>query len=96
MHTEEEDRGIGVENVLRSVAVMDVVIDDQNPPAPLRPKRIFGGDGDVVEKTESHRPGFFSIVTGGTDEGKRISVGARFTRPFIRAGRSRPYIIQSH
>ena len=44
------------EHVGGAVAVMDVPVDDHHPLAVELPDRQLGGDGDVVEQAEAHRP----------------------------------------
>ena len=54
MGAEEKHRAIGVENILRAVAVMDVPIGDQNAPDAVLLLGVARGDGDGVEDAETH------------------------------------------
>ena len=49
MGAEEEHRSVGVENILCSVAVMDVPIGDQNAPDTVLVLRVARRDRDRVE-----------------------------------------------
>jgi hypothetical protein len=50
-----EDRGVLLEDVLGSVPVMHVPIDDHHAIDRAGGAEHRGGNGDVVEETESHR-----------------------------------------
>jgi hypothetical protein len=54
---------IVLEDVLRAVPMVHVVIDDRDVAGPER-FRVSGGDGDVVEETETHRPVVLGMVSG--------------------------------
>ena len=62
----EQDRVVFPEDLLRSVAVMHVVVDDRDAVTVglRRPRR----DRDVVEDTEAHRPSAERVMSGRADE----------------------------
>ena len=66
-----EHARIGVEDLLRAVAVVDVEIDDRDPLQPVVTLRVSRADADVVEQAEPHRPFGFGVVARRTarDEG---------------------------
>ena len=54
MRAEEEHRAVGIENILRAVAVMDVPIGDQHPPDAMLALSVARRDRDGVEDAEAH------------------------------------------
>ena len=54
VRAEEEHGAVGVENVLRAVAVVDVPIGDQHAANAVLALRIARRDGDAVEEAKSH------------------------------------------
>ena len=71
---EEADALVGVEHVLRAVAVVDVPIDDQHAVEPVLVDRDAGGDGHVVEQAEAHRAVGERMVPGRPHEAERRAV----------------------
>jgi len=67
---EIKDVAARIERVLRAVAVMDVPVDDEDAPKAMPADEIFRSDGDVVEKTEAHRPRRLGVVAGRPDQGE--------------------------
>jgi hypothetical protein len=59
--------------MLRPVSVVNVVVDDRDAIGAKR-ARMRGGNGDVVEETESHRPVALCMMAGRTDQGERAAV----------------------
>ena len=57
---------IGVEDVLRAVAVVDVVVDDGDLRGTLR-AGVGGRNGDVVEQAEAHRAVALGVVSRRAD-----------------------------
>jgi hypothetical protein len=55
--------GVGVEDLLRAVAVVRVVVDHENPFTAISERG--GRDRDVVEQAEAHRALGPRVVTGG-------------------------------
>ena len=70
MGADEEHVRVRQEDVLRAVAVVDVVVDDGHP----RPLLAGGGGGDghVVEQAEPHGLGPRGVVTRGTHRGEAV------------------------
>ena len=54
MRTEKENTGIGVENILRPVAVVNVPVGNDNAFHSVFLLRIAGGHRDVIEQTKPH------------------------------------------
>src|SRR6476659_7079131 len=71
MRTGVENARIGVEDLLRAVAVVDVEIDDRDPLQPVITLRVSRADTDVVEQAEPHGPFGFGVVArrAARDEG---------------------------
>ena len=70
--------GVGVERLLRAVAVVRVVVDDQDVFAALR--ECGRRDGDVVEQAEPHGAFGAGVVTGrtqGEERGVALAGGER-------------------
>ena len=61
MRRDVEHMRIGFEDVLRAVAVMDVVIDDGDL-ARAEMTRVGGGDRYIVEQAEAHRARALGVV----------------------------------
>src|SRR6185437_13196014 len=59
-------RFVRPENILGAVAVVDVEIDDRSTLGAVGFLSVAGGDCRIVEKTESHRPGGFGVVSRWT------------------------------
>ena len=55
MVADEEHAGIAVKNLLRSVAVMHVPIEDADTLQTIGVTGVGGGNGDIVEKAKAHR-----------------------------------------
>ncbi len=54
VRAEEEDGGIGVEDVLRAVTVVHVPIGDGDALDSVATLRVAGSNGDIVEQAEAH------------------------------------------
>ena len=54
MRAEKKDARIGVEDILRSVAVVNIPVRDQNPLNVVLALRVTRGDCDVVVDAEAH------------------------------------------
>jgi hypothetical protein len=65
-----EDARIGLEHVLRAVAVMHVEVDDDHA-REAAGQGMGGGDRDVVEEAEAHRAVRFRVVPGRAHEAQR-------------------------
>lgn len=61
---------VAVEDRLRTVAVMHVPVQHRHALVTLA-QQPGGGDGDVVEEAETHRPVLSGVVARGTDERER-------------------------
>jgi hypothetical protein len=71
VHGKEANLTVGIKSVLRSVAVMYVPIDDENPSDAMLDLRDTRGDGNVIKQAESHRAIAKRMVTGRADEAER-------------------------
>ena len=69
---------VGPEDVLRAVAVVGVVVDDEHPLSPVGQDRC--GDGHVVEEAEPHGAARRGVMPRGTDRAER-AVGVARTEP---------------
>ena len=93
----EQHRRILVEDPLRAVAVMHVVVDDRDAGAAAR-ARVGRADGDVVVETEAHRAIGFGVMARRAHQRQRArSCRRRRARDRRRSaprprpgGRSRP------
>ena len=56
VHRDEEHRRVRSKDVLGAVSVVDVPVDDRDPPDTELGLRVTGRDCDVVEEAEAHRP----------------------------------------
>lgn len=72
MQANEEHAGIGFENVLCSVSVVYVPIQNEDAFQREVVDQMLGGDGDVVEEAKTHRHPPFRVVTRGSYGAKRI------------------------
>ena len=80
----EQHGRVGVEDVVRPVAVVDVPVEDRaRARAPCASTRVPRRDRDVVEEAEAHRPRGLGVVAG------RASAATRRRRPRRRAARRR-------
>src|SRR2546426_355007 len=68
MGGEVENRRIRPEDVLCTVSVMDVPIDDENPLDAVRRLRVSRGHRGVVEQTEAHRTIDCRVMARRTDQ----------------------------
>ena len=71
------------EHLLGGVAVMNIPIDDRDPPAPL--DQHGGGDRHAVEKAEAHGDGAAGMVSG-RPHGQEGGAGPAFLQPPYRQG----------
>ena len=60
---------------LRAVAVVDVPVEHEDPLDAVRVERVAGGDGDVGEQAEAHRPRGLGVVAGRAQR-RRSPIGA--------------------
>ena len=67
---------VALEDVLRAVAVVHVVVDDRHLVRAERP-RVRRADGDVVEQAEPHRAAAFRVVPRRPHERRRRDVRRR-------------------
>ena len=67
-----EQVAVALEHVLRAVAVMDVEIHHRDPPQPMLPAGMLGGDRDVVEQAEAHGGIGLGMVPGRPHRAERI------------------------
>jgi len=72
MRTEVEDRGIFVKDLLRSVAVVHIPIDDEHFLYSFDTLQIPCGNRDIVEKTKPHSPVDPGMVAGWPDRAKGV------------------------
>ena len=82
-----QDAGVAVEDVLRAVAVVGVVVDDDDPLAPLG--EVGGGDGHVVQEAEAHGAGRRGVMAGrahGAEGGVALAAVERLHRRQAGAG----------
>ena len=61
MRRDVEHVGIALEEMLGPVAVVEIPVDDEHT-GDAAPSEMRGGDGDVVEEAEPHRPGTLRMV----------------------------------
>jgi len=73
VNTEVEDVRVIVESGLRSVAVVDVPIDDQDLREAVLFLHVTGADGDIVEDAESHSVVSQGVVPRGPDGAERVA-----------------------
>ena len=85
---DEEDVGAPAERLGGAVAVVDVPVEDEHALGPELADRQLGGDRDVVEEAEAHRPPRFGVVAGGAQRAEADPVLAAQQRPRHRAGAS--------
>ena len=71
MQTAIKNRRIGLESVLRTVAVMNVPIEDEYFLQLVMLLEISCGNSDIVEQTETHGPVVFGVMTRRPDGTKR-------------------------
>ena len=71
MQGDEQDRGIGVVDLLGAVAVVDVPVEDRHALEPVGLLRVAGRDRDVVEQAEAHRPIDAGVVAGRAGQGEQ-------------------------
>src|SRR5437773_2552085 len=64
MRAEEKYRGVFVKGFLRAVPMMHIPIDDRNPFESMPFLKIACRDRHVIEQTESHGMGRFSMMPG--------------------------------
>ena len=62
-------RRVGVERVLGAVAVVDVPVDDRDPPDAAVGLGVVHGDRDVAEHAEAAPATGLGMVTAGSDQG---------------------------
>jgi hypothetical protein len=70
VYVEEQHAGVGIEDILGAVAVVDVPIHDHDPLAAPLGLRVGCGDRHVVEQAETPCPGRLGMVTGRPDQGE--------------------------
>ena len=66
------DVGAAFEHRLGAVAVVDVLVEDQDPLAAELADGVVGGQGDVVEQAEAHGPVGLGVVAGRPDQGQGL------------------------
>src|SRR5437667_11071764 len=87
MHRKEEDRGVVIENALRSVSVMHVPVNNCNSlDLRITILRIPSGHSNVIEKTEAHCPLSSRMMARWTHRHKRISCFARHHNVYCLTG----------
>ena len=69
---DKKDPPVVGETVLGPVPMVYIPIHDQHPFQPVPFAEAAGGDGDVVEEAESHRPISFGVVPRRTHQGEAI------------------------
>ncbi len=85
-----------VEGVLRAVAVVEVIIDDEDPAQAMPAEEVLGADRGIVEEAEAHGPRGLGVMAGRPDEGDRAPDGPvhdpveRFEEAARRKKRGRP------
>jgi len=62
MQANVENVGVVVEALLGAVSMVDGPVDDENPANNFTMKKLFGSDGNRVEKAETHRFLSFCMV----------------------------------
>ena len=75
MHRHVEHLRIVLEDVLRAVAVMHVVVDDGDAVGAER-AGVRGGDGDVVVEAEAHRAVALGVMAGRPHQRERAACAA--------------------
>ena len=65
-----EESGVGLDDGLRSLAVMDVEVEDGDPLDAVFRLGVAGADGDVVEQAEAAGNVGRGVVAGRTDRGE--------------------------
>ena len=68
----KEDTVVGVKDVLCSVPVMNIPIDDRNSLKAVFFLGVSGGDGGIVENAEAHTPIGRCVVSGRANRAKRV------------------------
>ena len=71
VHRHEMNCGIVFDERLRSVPVMNIPVNDQHSLQSVNRLRVTGGERDVADQTESHRPGFERMMTWRTNRAER-------------------------
>src|SRR5436305_1027150 len=74
MNTVEHDARLFIENILRPVAVMHVPIDDEETCQLMSRLRMVRGQGNVIEKTETHARGWCRMMPRWADEAEGPAV----------------------
>ena len=72
VRAEEENRRILVKAMLRTVSVMHIPVDDEHAAQTVLFLNVARRDSYVVEKTKTHRPVGFRMVTGWPHGAKRM------------------------
>ena len=67
-----------LKKMLGSIPMMHIKIKNQNPFVSETSGKVFGCQGDVVEKTETHGLVPFRMMTGGTNRAKSIIQGGPY------------------
>lgn len=72
MSAEEEHGAILIEDVLRSVAMMHVPINNRYMMSAIHALRMAGGNGDIIEDTETHASALTRMVPGRPNGTERV------------------------
>src|SRR5581483_8810206 len=73
MRAEEEYRAVGIEDLLRAVAVVNVPVGNENPFGAMPALGVSRGNRDVVEDAESHATPRSGVVTGRAHDAERVA-----------------------
>ena len=85
-----EDVRVGLERVLDAVAVVGVEVENEHPPARVRPPPVARRDDDVVDEAEAERPRALGVVAGGRTAQKARGARPASTKSIAAARRRRP------
>ena len=72
MCAEKKSGTVFVENILRSVAMMDIPIGDEHAFDPIETLGIACRNRDVIEEAEAHTAGGAGMVSGGPNQAKCV------------------------
>ncbi len=72
MSRDEQHRVVIVEHILCAVAMMHIIIHDHHPLQMMDFLRVAGGDGDVPQVAEAHRPVWDGMMPRWSGDCQRV------------------------
>jgi hypothetical protein len=81
MQRDEQNRVVLPEDLLRAVAMVDVIVDDRHAADAVNGLHVACSDGDVVDEAEAHRALRERVVAGRADEREAVPVDGRQRAP---------------